>query len=111
VGAFAVGDVVLVPFPYTNLEIVKKRPALVAGRAAFGDVILCQITSRPYSSSNAIVIQPAEVSGGGLARESYARPDKLFTADPAIAVRKLGRLSTAVTHRVRAEIASIFIDD
>jgi mRNA interferase MazF len=111
VGAFAVGDVVLVPFPYTNLEIVKKRPALVAGRASFGDVILCQITSRPFSSSMAIAIQPAAVSGDGLGRESYARPDKLFTADPAIALRKLGRLDEELTRRVRVAIATIFIDD
>lgn len=109
-GAFAVGDVVLVPFPYTNLEIVKKRPALVAGLAAFGDVILCQITSRPFSSSMAIPIGPAAVSGDGLGRESYARPDKLFTADPAIALRTIGRLDTELTHRIRLTIASIFID-
>jgi mRNA interferase MazF len=101
---------VLVPFPATNLETVKKRPALVAGLADLGDVILCQITSRPFTSSNTMVIRPGDVSGDGLTRESYARPDKLFTADPAIALRRLGRLDAELTKRVRAQIATIFTD-
>ena len=109
-GSLAVGDVVLVPFPYTNLESAKKRPALVAGLAEFGDVILCQITSRPFSSSNAVAIEAGDISGVGLTRNSFARPDKLFTADPAIALRKLGRLDANLTQRVRAKIVTIFTE-
>ena len=43
-----VGDVVVVPFPFTDLEHPKRRPALVMGD---GDYIFCQITSRAWPDS------------------------------------------------------------
>ena len=45
------GDVVLVPFPFTDLSDTKRRPALILSSGAYneatGDVIIAQITS-PY---------------------------------------------------------------
>jgi mRNA interferase MazF len=68
------GEVILVPFPFSNLEAAKKRPALVAATAEFGDVILCQITSQPFSSTTAVAIRPTDLPGDGLNRDSYAAP-------------------------------------
>jgi mRNA interferase MazF len=48
------GDVVVVPFPFSGLTTAKKRPAFVAAEAEHGNVILCQITSRPCSSERAV---------------------------------------------------------
>jgi mRNA interferase MazF len=44
-GRFVRGDVVVTPFPYSDLSDSKKRPALVAAVLKGDDVILCQITS------------------------------------------------------------------
>ena len=48
------GDIVLVPFPFTDLSFTKKRPALVVSPDKFNehaqDVVLVAITSQPSDS-------------------------------------------------------------
>jgi mRNA interferase MazF len=46
VGRFVKGDVVAVPFPFSDLAQAKRRPALVLAELEGDDRILCQITSR-----------------------------------------------------------------
>lgn len=91
-GQFAVGDIVLVAFPFSDLKGQKLRPALVIGLAERSDLILCQITSRPYASKLAVRIETTDFVSGGLPVTSFARPDKLFTADQSILVRKAARV-------------------
>ncbi|MBA3044553.1 type II toxin-antitoxin system PemK/MazF family toxin, partial [archaeon] len=43
---FIKGDVVVVPFPFSDLMQTKRRPALVVAELKGDDVILCQITSQ-----------------------------------------------------------------
>jgi hypothetical protein len=49
------GDVVLVPFPFSDLTAVKRRPALVVSTQAYneatGDAIIAQITSKVKSTA------------------------------------------------------------
>ena len=42
---FVKGDVVVVPFPFSDLSQSKRRPALVITELTGDDLILCQITS------------------------------------------------------------------
>jgi mRNA interferase MazF len=46
VAGFVRGDVVVVPFPFSDLTQAKRRPALVITTLDGDDVILCQITSK-----------------------------------------------------------------
>ena len=41
------GQVVVVPFPFSDLSQFKVRPAVCLANAGRGDWILCQITSSP----------------------------------------------------------------
>ena len=43
---FMKGDVVVVPFPFSDLTDAKRRPALVIAELSGDDLILCQITSQ-----------------------------------------------------------------
>lgn len=55
------GDVVVVPFPFSNLAATKKRPALViAPLNTHDDVILCMITSRNTADAKLITRQIAD---------------------------------------------------
>jgi mRNA interferase MazF len=44
-GKFVVGEVVVLPFPQTDLQAGKRRPVLVVADLTGDDLILCQITS------------------------------------------------------------------
>jgi len=94
VGALAAGNVVLIPFPFSDLSQSKLRPALVLGDAGRDDWILCQITSKPYGDPLAIPLPESGFSAGSLHRDSYARPGKLFTANRALVVAVVGTINT-----------------
>ncbi len=107
-GEFAVNEVVLVMFSFSNLKGQKLRPALVVAKAEFGDLILCQITSKPYSSKIAIELNANDFGDGQLPITSYIRPDKLFTADRTIIASKAGTVSDDKSARVTEAILNLF---
>ncbi len=86
------GDVVVVPFPFSNLTANKRRPALVLCPLEGEDVILCQITSRQVHDRDAIPILDEDFVSGGLKQPSNVRPNRLFTADRALVLYKAGSL-------------------
>ena len=90
-GQLTAGEVIAVNFPFSNLRESKLRPALVLAKVEFDNVILCQVTSRSYSSSSAIRLEKTDFAEGQLPLISYARPDKLFTADRSIITATVGR--------------------
>lgn len=51
-GTFVKGDVVVAPFPFSDLSATKKRPALVIATLTGNDVILCQITTQAASRAD-----------------------------------------------------------
>jgi mRNA interferase MazF len=67
-GTFVKGDVVVVPFPFSDLSAAKRRPALVVAILTGDDVILCQITSRAITDSYAIPITDMILQLGNSAR-------------------------------------------
>lgn len=97
-GGLRVGVVALVRFPFSDLASSKLRPALVLAHAGGSDWVLCQITSNPYSDPAALPLTRAAFAEGGLPRESFVRPGKLFTASESIVVRRAGVLTPAA-HR------------
>ncbi len=107
-GKFTVGSVVLVTFPFSNLKGQKLRPALVLAKVEFGNLILCQITSKPYSSKTSIRINPKDFAKAGLPIVSYVRPDKLFTADTAIIKNTVGELGTKTRNAVLKSVRGLF---
>ena len=91
-GTFATRQVVLLPFPFSDLRASKLRPALVMAHAGKGDWVLCQITSNAYADPDAITLAEADFFAGGLQRVSYARASKLFTAHESLFQRAVGQL-------------------
>lgn len=80
----AVGSVVLVPFPFSDLSASKLRPAVILAEAGHSDWVCAQITSNPFSDPKAIQLLETDFTAGSLDRISYARPSKLFTADELV---------------------------
>jgi mRNA interferase MazF len=91
-GRFVKGDVVVVPFPFSDLSISKRRPALVLADLAGDDLILCQITSQSVRDTYAIELLDNDFNIGSLHKPSNIRPNRLFTADRHIILYKTGSL-------------------
>lgn len=94
------GTVVVVRFPFTDLSSEKRRPALVLAPLDRGDVILCQITSRPWHEP-AIQLDDGDFTDGGLSRQSFVRPDQVFTANEEIILRTVGEISSSKLSEAR----------
>ena len=103
----AAGEVVLVPFPFSDLSQSKVRPAVCLADAGRGDWILSQITSSPYGDPTAVPLDTPDFVSGGLLVASFARPGKLFTANAGLIVRSVGRLNDAALQRVLDAVVAL----
>lgn len=107
-GGFVKGDVIVLPFPFSDLSTSKRRPAFVlAVLDSHDDLILCMITSRSTDDTSAIAVTATDFESGGLPRESNIRPNRLFTAEGSIVQRTAGHLSAAKVDAVVQEIIRI----
>lgn len=95
-GKFIKGDVVVAPFPFSDLSSAKKRPVVVIAALDGEDVLVCQITSTSKSITDnyAVPLTDNDFSTGGLRQVSNIRPNRLFTADGNIILYSAGVLRT-----------------
>jgi mRNA interferase MazF len=107
---FKFGDVVLVPFPFTNQAASKKRPDVVVSSHAYNmvkaDVVLMAITSqaRPFPTSDEIYVQGWQAAG--LLKPSVIKP-VFATIEQSLVIRQLGALDAADQETLRHAIARI----
>ena len=92
------GDVVLVPFPFTDLTAVKQRPALVISADAFNstrnDVVVVAITSQVPSklAADEFSIPALELAGCGLPKPSILRLNKVVALHQRLIIKRIGSL-------------------
>ena len=79
---FVKGDVVVVPFPFSDLSQTKRRPALVMASLHGDDLILCQITSQAVKDSYAVAITESDFADGGLKQPSHFGPTASLPPTP-----------------------------
>jgi mRNA interferase MazF len=107
VAGFIKGDVVVVPFPFSDLSSVKRRPAFVIAVLDGNDLILCQITSQGVKDHYAISVNDGDFTGGGLKQPSNIRPNRIFTADNHIILYKIVNLKVEKISEVVASAVKI----
>lgn len=107
-GAPAIREVVLVPFPYSNHSQTKVRPALCLANGDRGDSTYCQITSSPYGDPAAISIDDADFETGGLRTHSFARPCVLSTIHESIVIKVVGKLREPTFQRILDQVINHF---
>ena len=89
---FVKGDIVVIPFPFSNLAQNKRRPALIISILNGDDIILSQITSQTIKDNYAIPIENKDFKSGELRQVSNIRPNRIFTADRHIVLYKAASL-------------------
>ena len=106
-GRFIKGEVVILPFPFSDLSSNKKRPAFVITDLPGDDIIVCQITSKSKFDPYAIPLSTFDFISGGLPVDSFIRPNKIFTADKNLILSVSGRLNEVKTNNVINSIIKI----
>ena len=101
------GDVVVLPFPFTDLTASKKRPALVIAVLEGDDVILCQITSRLRTDKYSILLANSDFEKGSLNLTSNIRPNRLFTAEKSLIQYKIGSLADKKLNEIIKSVCDI----
>src|SRR2546423_1123388 len=105
---FVSGDVIVVPFPFTDLSSSKVRPALVLAALTRGDLILCQITSQSTGHPDAMpILQGDFQTSGRLHRASFALPHRVVTANESCARRAVCRLKPDKLNQIRERVCAV----
>jgi mRNA interferase MazF len=107
-GKSLVGEVVVLPFPQTNLQSGKRRPALVVADLSGDDLILCQITSRTRNDGFSVPLPVADFESGRLAVDSFVRPQRLFTVEQSVILYAAGKIKDSRLQEVKARIRQLF---
>ena len=107
-GKFIKGDIVVIPFPFSDLSSSKRRPALVLVDLKGKDLILCQITSRSVFDDLAVILRSDDIENGTLNAISNIRPNKIVTADESIILYKLGKIKKEKLTETVDKITNMF---
>ncbi len=99
-GKFIAGDIIVLPFPYTDLSQFKKRPGLVLKELGHEDYLLTMITSKSYNSPYSLFISINNFHSGSLPVESYVRCNRLFEVNSSIVIKKAASVTMAFTDSV-----------
>ena len=100
------GEIVSIPFPFTDLTAVKNRPALILISTEY-DVTVSFITSQiKWQEENDVRLEPDDLNG--LKKPSLIRLSKLTTIDKALVIGKLGSLKDLELEQVNQGLINLF---
>src|SRR6266705_190243 len=106
-GSFVKGEVVVLPFPFSDLSDSKRRPALVLAKLSGDDLFLCMITRSPRDRDS-IPLTDADFVSGQLNQASHIRTNRLFTADSNLIYYSVGKLKPHKLEEVINKVIDIF---
>jgi mRNA interferase MazF len=104
------GDLVLTPFPFSDDEGFKVRPALVLAVLPYGsgmDYLVCIITTQPAPDPHLLPLTNADIDGGRLSQSCFLRPGYVYTVGQASIKRRLGTLKSAKLEQVTRILVSV----
>ena len=108
------GDIILVPFPFTDLSSAKQRPALVVSSDALNasgeDVLVAAISSQIPANLTAgeFMIPPEDLAACGLPKPSIVRLAKLAALHRQLVIKRIGSMPAAVLKRILGQIRQLF---
>jgi len=105
------GEIVIVPFPFSNLSSIKQRPVIVLSKnmdnETVEDIITCGITSNIKDSKYSVLIENRNLVEGKIPKLSRVKVDKLFTISQDIVKKKVGRINKETFEKVKSEFVKL----
>ena len=103
-------DIVLIPYPFSDLTQSKYRPAIVISNDTynkkFNDFIAVPLTTNPKTRDHTIHVSSREMEAGSI-RDSVAKVDKIFNLEQKLVVKVYGKLRRNVLEDIRKELFKI----
>ena len=99
------GDIILLPFPFTDLTGNKNRPALVLISGELDVTVAFISTQLKWKEETDILLEPNKENG--LKKESLIRLSKLATVDKDLALGRLGRIDNEIINSVNLNLKII----
>jgi len=110
---FSQGDVLLIPFPFTDFSTLKQRPAIVLSSDTFNnshsDVVVMAITSQIPQNipSEDYLLSQEEIELAHLPKSSLIKTGKIVTINKMLVRKKLGTLPASTTEKLKAKLQAI----
>lgn len=102
---FAQGDLVLIPFPFSDLSRKKVRPALIISNKKFNlfgrDFLLVPLTSIIKRDNYSVKIDQSNLVSGNLVKSSIIKVSNVFAVDKNKIVFKIGTLDKQIFNKVK----------
>jgi mRNA interferase MazF len=112
--AYKVGDIALLPFPFTDLQTLKQRPALVLAWVESKHLsplaVVAMITGKVDSEKLLGDYLLKDWESAGLLKPSKLRLGKLVSVEEPLLKKRLGTLTKADQDGVRREFWRVFSD-
>lgn len=110
--SFEQGEIVFVPFPFTDLTTTKKRPVLVISRTDYNrmsaDIITCGITSNIKETDYSVLIESKDLIKGFLPQPSRIKINTIFTLEKSIVIKSFGKVKENIMKKVKEEFHKLF---
>jgi len=104
-------DIVLVPYPFSDLSQAKYRPAIVISNdtynRSFKDFIAVPLTSNPNTRDHTVPVSSKDMATGSLTIASVAKVDKIFNLEQRLIVKTYGQLRQDVFDKIRTELLKL----
>jgi len=105
-------DIVLVPFPFSDLSIQKVRPVLILSNDAYNqqssDIVVCGLTTNLRPAPYSIIVDVADVEQPGTLRhKSRIKVDTIASLEQSIIVKQIARLKLSVFRKIVTEIGDL----
>ena len=105
-------DLVLLPYPFSNLREKKVRPAIIVSNNNFNkmcsDCIVVPLTSVIKDEPFSIPLNQNDLSNGKLIKPSRIRVDKLFSVEKSVVQMKIGSVSDTFFDKLKSELIEVF---
>ena len=106
------GEIILVPFPYSDLSASKRRPALVVSNniynKKFTDIVVCVITSNLFKDDFSLELKDEDLDTGILPETSVIKCHKLFTIEQSRIIKRFSKINETKFDEVIQTLQKLF---
>ena len=105
-------ELVLLPYPFSNQEGSKVRPAIIVSNNNFNkrceDCVMVPLTTVIKDEPFSLIINQDSLESGKLLKQSRIRIDKIFTIKKSLIIMKIGKVNDKTIEKIKSEINKVF---